>query len=242
MDKRPENAAGGPLDALMEAAVDAIIIIESDGTILKFNPAAERMFGHRAEEVHGRNVNLLMPEPHSSQHDGYLSRYADTGIAAIIGKGREEYGLKKSGETFPMQLSVGEISQENGSRFVGIIRDLSEVRAAQEQVRQLEEQLLHADRLVILGELTAGIAHEINQPLTAIAAYADAGRSIAERQAEDRREDMLSIYERIGEQSRRAALVVQRLRKLVRSGTVSKSRQDINQIIKNTLFGERIQV
>ena len=236
MDKRPENAAGGPLDALMEAAVDAIIIIESDGTILKFNPAAERIFGHRAEEVCGRNVNLLMREPHSSRHDSYLSRFADTGKAAIIGKGREEYGLKKSGETFPMLLSVGEIRQENGSRFVGIIRDLSEVRAAQEQVRQLEEQLLHADRLVILGELTAGIAHEINQPLTAIAAYADAGRSIAERQAEDRREDMLSIYERIGEQSRRAGEVVQRLRKLVRSGTVVKGRHDINQIIDNVLL------
>ena len=236
MGNRPENAAGGPLDALMEAAVDAIIIIESDGAILKFNPAAERMFGYREEEVRGRNVSLLMPESHRSRHDGYLSRYADTGKAAIIGKGREEYGLKKNGETFPMQLSVGEIRQEKGSRFVGIIRDLSDVRAAQEQVRQLEEQLLHADRLVILGELTAGIAHEINQPLTAIAAYADAGRSIAERRAEDRSEDMLSICERIGEQSRRAGEVVQRLRKLVRSGTVVKGRHDINQIIDNVLL------
>ena len=236
MRSAPANVQTNPLDALMDAAADAIIIIESDGSILKFNPAAERIFGHRAEEVLGRNVSLLMPEPHKSRHDGYLGRYADTGKAAIIGRGRGEYGLKKNGETFPMQLSVGEIRQDNGSRFVGIIRDLSEVRAVEEQVRQLEEQLLHADRLVILGELTAGIAHEINQPLTAIAAYADAGKSIVERRVEDRREDMLSICERIGEQSRRAAEVVQRLRKLVRSGTVAKGRHDINQIIDNVLL------
>ena len=95
---------------------------------------------------------------------------------------------------------------------------------------------MHADRLVILGELTAGIAHEINQPLTAIAAYADAGRKIIDRGTDSAHQDINSICERIGEQSRRAAEVVQRLRKLVRSGTVSKARHDINQIIRNTLL------
>jgi two-component system sensor kinase FixL len=103
-------------------------------------------------------------------------------------------------------------------------------------VYQLEEQLVHADRLVILGELTAGIAHEINQPLTAIAAYADAGKHLVERTGEARPQDIHVICERIGEQSRRAAEVVQRLRKLVRTGTVSKASHDLNQIIKNTLL------
>jgi C4-dicarboxylate-specific signal transduction histidine kinase len=135
-----------------------------------------------------------------------------------------------------MHLSVGEIRQGDGSRFVGIVRDLSEMRATREQVRHLEEQLLHADRLVILGELTAGIAHEINQPLTAIAAYADAGCSLIHRAGDPPRQDMHSICERIGEQSRRAAEVVQRLRKLVRSGTVARARHDINQIITNVLL------
>lgn len=135
-----------------------------------------------------------------------------------------------------MLLSVGEIRRTGERRFVGIIRDLSAFRAAQEQVRQLEEQLLHADRLVILGELTAGIAHEINQPLTAIAAYADAGKSMLERDEVSSTEGMQGICERIAQQSRRAAEVVQRLRKLVRSGSVAKSSVDINQIIRNTLL------
>ena len=122
------------------------------------------------------------------------------------------------------------------SQFVGIIRDLSKQKATEDQVHQLEEQLLHADRLVILGELTAGIAHEINQPLTAIAAYADAGKHLVERKDDARPQDIHVICERIGEQSRRAGEVVQRLRKLVRTGTVSKARHDLNLIIRNTLL------
>jgi two-component system sensor kinase FixL len=223
-------------DVLMNAAVDAIVIIDERGTIQRFNRAAEGMFGYRETDVSGCSINLLMPEPHHSNHDSYLSRYSETGKAEIIGKGREVTGLKKDGGTFPIYLSVGEIKQANGNRYLGIIRDLSEVRATQEQVRKLEKQLLHADRLVILGELTAGIAHEINQPLTAIAAYADAGQKMIERRANTPQQDINSIFERIGVQSRRAAEVVQRLRRLVRSGTVSKAQHDINQIIKHTLL------
>lgn len=225
-----------PLDALMEAAVDAIIIIDKQGIIEQFNRAAELMFAYNKDELTGRNIKLLMPEPDRSRHDSYLKHFSETGEAAIIGKGREVTGLKKDGSTFQMFLSVGEIKQAGDSRFVGIVRDLSEVQDTQEQVRQLEEQLLHADRLVILGELTAGIAHEINQPLTAIAAYADAGRKILDRNVNTPVEDINLIWERISEQSRRAAKVVQRLRKLVRSGTVSKAQHDINQIIRNTLL------
>ena len=232
----PQNISGSAIDALMDAAVDAIIIIDSQAHIKRFNLAAEQMFGYREQEVRGHNVKLLMPEPHHSLHDGYIQRYGETGKAAIIGQGREVIGLRKDGEEFPMMLSVGEIEQSDDKLYVGIIRDLSDMHAAQEKVRQLEEQLLHADRLVILGELTAGIAHEINQPLTAIAAYADAGRKVIDRNATPPRKEMDFICERMGEQSRRAAEVVQRLRKLVRSGTVSKSKHDINQIIRNTLL------
>ncbi len=230
------NDRNSTFDALMEAAVDAIIIISREGRIEQFNRAAELLFGYSEEEAVGRNVRMLMPEPHRSRHDGYLEQYRSTGKAAIIGRGREETAIKKNGETFPILLTVGEIRQEGGRRFVGFVRDLTESRAAEERVRRLEDRLLHADRLVTLGELTAGIAHEINQPLTAIAAYADAGRSMVDRKAETPREEMHSICERIGEQSRRAAEVVQRLRKMVRSGRVSKSRHKVNNIIENVLL------
>jgi two-component system sensor kinase FixL len=246
MNARTEDPGMTPFDALMDAAVDAIIIIDTGGRIQRFNRAAEALFGYRENEVRGKKVSLLMPEPHRSRHDGYLERYLATGQAAIIGKGRQETGVRRNGDTFPMLLSVGEVKQAGLNGFVGIIRDLTEVRQAQEQVRRLEEQLLHADRLVILGELTAGIAHEINQPLTAIAAYADAGRKIIDRlddvsgQAGDAAppgtDDMRSICERIGGQARRAGEVVQRLRGLVRGGRASKARHDVNDIIKNILL------
>jgi two-component system sensor kinase FixL len=224
------------LDTLMDAAVDAIIIIDDVGTIERFNPAAEKLFRYREADVLGRNVSLLMPKPQSINHDGYLQRYKETGRAAIIGRGREETGLRSDGDTFPMLLSVGRIQRDGDVHYVGIIRDLSDIRANREQIRELEEQLLHADRLVILGELTAGIAHEINQPLTAIAAYADAGRKIVDRKDEIQTRDMHLICERIAEQSRRAAEVVQRLRKLVRSGVVSKARHNLNEIIEHAIM------
>ncbi|MFC1740268.1 nitrogen regulation protein NR(II) [Pseudomonadota bacterium] len=223
-------------DALLEATVDGIIIIDQAGTVLRFNKAAEQMFGYSEAEISGNNVNRLMPEPHHGHHDAYLAQYASTGQGSIIGDGREVAGLKKNGETFPMFLSVGEIKRQGAWRYVGIIRDLTDVQAGREQVRELEEQLFHADRLVILGELTAGIAHEINQPLTAIAAYADAGKRMVNRNSAVSNNEIDSICERIAEQSRRAASVVERLRKLVRSGTVSKGQHEINQIIRNTLL------
>lgn len=222
------------LDTLMDAAVDAIVIIDRRGAILRFNRSAERMFGYTEAEVLGRNVNVLMPEPAHSRHDEYLARYLETGKAAIIGIGRVELGLRRNGESFPMRLSVGESRQGDEVHFVGIIHDLSAEFATEEKMRRLEQQLVHADRLVTLGELTAGIAHEINQPLTAIAAYADAGRQLAHKSAPG--DDALQkVCARIAEQSRRAAAVISRLRKMVRSGGGTKSRHDINEIIRAML-------
>lgn len=223
-------------DALLDAAVDAIIIIDGRGVIEQINRAGLLLFGYSEDELIGRNIRQLMPEPHRSKHDGYLATYQRTGRAAIIGRGREETAVKKNGETFPILLTVGEIRQESSRRFVGFVRDLSDSRAAEAQVRELEDRLLHADRLVTLGELTAGIAHEINQPLTAIAAYADAGRSLTRRESESVRDEMQTICERIAEQSRRAAEVVRRLRRLVRGGSTVKARHEINQIIQNVLL------
>jgi len=236
MNGPAEKALAGALDAVMDAAVDAIIIIDDSGAIQRFNRAASAMFGYTEEELLGDNVKRLMPEPHHTQHDSYLMRYRETGMAAVIGAGREEMGRRSDGSVFPMHLSVGEIRHGDRHGYVGFIRDLSEFRENQERLHQLEEQLLHADRLVILGELTAGIAHEINQPLTAIAAYADAGCRLIGQIDDTETANLRSVCERIGGQARRAGEVVQRLRDLVRTGKVSKARHDLNRIIQNILL------
>jgi two-component system sensor kinase FixL len=223
-------------EALMDAAIDAIIIIDQHARIRRFNRSAQRMFGYREQEVLKRNVNLLMPELHRGQHDGYIRRYFETGKAAVIGIGREVTGVRKNGEIFPMRLSVGESRRQEEVYFVGIVHDLSEREANREKLKILEQQLFHTDRLLTLGELTAGIAHEINQPLTAIAAYADAVRHLVESGPGSMDPALHTICSRISEQSRRAAAVVDRLRKLVRSGTTSKARHNIKNIVNSMLL------
>jgi PAS domain S-box-containing protein len=126
------------LRAVVNTAVDGVILIDSHGVVLMFNPACERLFGYASYEVVGRNVKMLMPEPYRSGHDNYLSNYRDTGERKIIGIGREVLGRKRHGETFPMYLSVGEAEENGEPVFVGIIRDLTERKAAEAAVHESE--------------------------------------------------------------------------------------------------------
>jgi len=226
----------GFFETLLDSIVDAVIIINQKGEIQRFNRSAQLMFGYTLAEVLQQNVSMLMPEPAHGQHDGHLRRYRETGRAAIIGKGRDERGLRKSGEVFPMRLSVGESRHAEEVHFVGIIHDLTHQHVTEAKIKDLERRLFHADRLLTLGELTAGIAHEINQPLTAIAAYADAARHLVEKMPGGLDPAVQDICSRIGEQSRRAAAVVSRLRLLVRSGAAKKARCSMISIINNVLL------
>lgn len=230
------NLREGPLDALLQAAVDAIVISDAAGTVLRFNSAAQAMFGYSDEEILGRNVNQLMPEPYRSRHDEFLRRYRESRQPSIIGAGREIVGLRASGRVFPMHLSVGEIHGDEQARYVAIIRDLSEEKATEDRVRELNAQLTHADRLVMLGELTAGIAHEINQPLTAIAAYADAGSRLLNRETPDLPDKLDEICKRVAQQARRAGDVVSRLRKLSYKGELTRDRYDFETLVSQVLL------
>lgn len=147
--------------AIIESAIDGIIVIDTNGSIEAFNPAAAKMFGYREDEVAGQNVKMLMPSPYHDQHDGYLAHYVSTGDARIIGKGRDVIGRRKDGSTFPLHLSVGEMVSDGERRFTGILHDLSERTA-------LEAQLREQSALAKLGEMAAVIAHEVKNPLAGI--------------------------------------------------------------------------
>jgi two-component system sensor kinase FixL len=149
------------LRSVVESAVDGIIVIDAAGIVEAFNQGAERLFGYEASEVIGRNVNVLMPSPYREEHDGYLARYLSTGEARIIGIGREVTAQRKDGTTFPVQLSVGEMSLAGQRKFTGIVHDLSA------RVR-VEAQLREQAALVRLGEMAAVIAHEVKNPLAAV--------------------------------------------------------------------------
>jgi len=147
--------------SIVESAVDGIVVIDASGRIEAFNPAAERLFGYAEREVVGRNVNILMPSPYHEEHDTYLSRYLTTGVQKIIGIGREVAGLRKDGTTFPVHLSVGEMTVTGERKFTGILHDLSA------RVR-IEERLREQSTLARLGEMAAVIAHEVKNPLAGI--------------------------------------------------------------------------
>ncbi len=147
--------------AVVESAVDGIIVIDAHGRVEMFNPAAERLFGYAAHEVLGQNVDMLMPSPYREEHDSYLSRYLATGRAKIIGIGREVQGRRKDGSVFPLHLSVGQVTMQGERRFTGILHDLSN------RVR-LEEQVREQATLAKLGEMAAVIAHEVKNPLAGI--------------------------------------------------------------------------
>lgn len=149
--------------AIVESAVDGIIVIDRRGIIEFFNPAAERMFGYTPDEVTGRNVSVLMPEPHASVHDGYIARYMESRVPHIIGIGRAVEARRKDGALFPVHLSVGPVSVEGQTKFAGIIRDLTEQM-------ELERKLREEAALARIGELATVLAHEVRNPLAAVSA------------------------------------------------------------------------
>lgn len=216
--------------ALMDAAADGIVVIDDGGTVLDFNASAQRMFGIAPEQIIGRNVSLLIPEPDRSRHDGYIARYLRTGEKRIIGLGREVTGRRADGTTLPVHLSVG---HSNGF-FIGILRDLSAQKAAEEENRRLKDRLVDVDRFSLMGEMAAGLAHEINQPLSAIATYAQAGVRFMSHEEIDR-QTLLRTWQDVADQALRAGRIIHNLRNFVGEWEVGESMVEINRAVEDVL-------
>jgi two-component system sensor kinase FixL len=220
------------LRAILETSPDGLITIDEDGTIQAFNPAAERMFGHAAAEVIGRNVACLMPAPYRDEHDAYLARFRRTGEKRIIGIGREVLGQRKDGTIFPLELAVGEVQAAGRRLFAGFVKDVSAQRQSEQRLQELQAELIHVARLSAMGEMGSTLAHELNQPLTALINYAQTARSlVARRPAEDA--DMLAaLLERAVEQASRAGQIIRRLRQFVAKGETERTLEDVNLVVE----------
>jgi PAS domain S-box-containing protein len=185
-------------EAILEAAVDGVVVIDERGIVQSFSRAAERTFGYRADEVVGRNVNLLMPEPYRGEHDSYIRNYLATGRAKVIGSGREVTGLRKDGSTFPMDLAVGESRFAGRRLFAGFVRDITRRKETEQRLRESETRnraILEAavDGIITIGE--DGIIHSANSAAERIFGYRTAeivGRNVSmlmpdpDRSAHDR--------------------------------------------------------
>lgn len=198
------------LRSIYDTAPDALIVIDDQGVIQSFSAAAERMFLYSAAEVLGRNVNILMPQPFRGEHQSYMGRYLRTGERRIIGIGRVVVGERKDGGTFPIELSVGEVRSERGRFFTGFIRDLTERQAVEARLQELQSELIHISRLTAMGEMASALAHELNQPLSAIANYLGGARRLLGQSGGDQR--ALDALDKAGEQALRAGEIIRRLR------------------------------
>jgi two-component system sensor kinase FixL len=210
---REIDRRGALLGSILETVPDALVVIDQQGLIHSFSAAAERLFGWMAAEVLGRNVSLLMPAPYREEHDSYLERYLATGERRIIGIGRVVTGQRKDGSIFPMELAVGEVHLPGVRLFTGFVRDLTERQDRERRLAEVRSELIHVSRLSELGQMVSALAHEVNQPLTAMANYLSGARRLF---AGGNVEGGLQAMERVAEQSERARRIIQGLRDFAR--------------------------
>ena len=209
-----------------------MIVIDARGIIQSFSSAAERLFGYRSLEVLGNNVKMLMPSPQRRDHDGYLDRYMRTGERRIIGIGRIVVGERKDGSTFPMELAVGEMRVKNQRLFSGFIRDLTERQQTEARLQELQSELVHISRLSAMGEMASALAHELNQPLSAIANYMKGSRRLLEGSSEANAAILRDAMDKAADQALRAGQIIRRLRDFVARGETERRVEDVKKLVE----------
>ncbi|OAP35104.1 PAS domain-containing sensor histidine kinase [Sinorhizobium glycinis] len=239
------KARDAHLRSILDTVPDATVVSATDGTILSFNAAAVRQFGYAEEEVIGENLRILMPEPYRREHDGYMHRYLTTGEKRIIGIDRVVSGQRKDGSTFPMKLAVGEMRSGGERFFTGFIRDLTEREESAARLEQIQAELARLARLNEMGEMASTLAHELNQPLSAIANYSHGCVRLLRDMDDAVATRMREALEEVAGQSLRAGQIIKHLREFVTKGETEKAPEDIRKLVEEAaalaLVGSREQ-
>ncbi len=220
------------LKSILETIPDAMVVIDPRGSIQSFSSAAERLFGRKAEEVIGKNVSMLMPAPYRENHDGYLERYLRTGERRIIGVGRVVVGERADGSTFPMELAIGEMKSNDKLFFTGFIRDLTERQKTEARLQELQAELVHISRLTAMGEMASTLAHELNQPLAAIANYLKGAGRVIDNAKEQTPPMVKEALDKATEQSLRAGQIIHRLRNFVARGESERKSESLSKLLE----------
>ena len=220
------------LSSILRTVPSAMIVIDEQGVIHDFSATAENLFGWSADEVIGRNVTVLMPSPYREAHDGYLQRYYKTGERRIIGFGRIVAGERKDGSTFPMELWVGEIRFGSRRFFTGFARDLTDRQKTETRLQELQSELIHVSRLTALGEMASALAHELNQPLSAIGNYLMGSKALLRRD-EVPLARVTEAVDRAGREALRAGAIIRRLRDFVARGETERRVESLTKIVED---------
>ncbi|HEV2569599.1 PAS domain S-box protein [Sphingomonas sp.] len=220
------------LRSILSTVQDAMVVIDARGVVLSFSAAAERMFGYAEVDVLGENVSMLMPSPDRERHDGYLERYQATGERRIIGIGRVTTARRRDGSTFPIELAVGEARTGEGRIFTGFIRDLTERQQTQRRLQDLQSELGHVSRVSAMGTLAAALAHELNQPLSAISTYMEASRDLLDAEpTPDIIEMLREAFSETAAQAIRAGQIVRRLRDFIARGEAERRVESLYKLV-----------
>jgi two-component system, LuxR family, sensor kinase FixL len=220
------------LRSILATVQDATVVIDEAGIINSFSAAAIRQFGYTEAEAVGQNVRMLMPEPYHSEHDGYIRRYLTTGQQRIIGIDRVVVGRRKDGSTFPMKLSVGEMESAGRRYFTGFIRDLTERVESEARMNEVQGELVRLARLNELGEMASTLAHELNQPLAAIANYSQGCVRLLRGLEGAPNDSIRDALGEIAQQSLRAGDIIRHLREFVIRGETERSLQSMRNLIE----------
>lgn len=221
------------LRAVVDTAVDAIIVADEGGIIRSFNRAAETMFGWRAIDVVGRSLNCLMDNEHAYHHRRGMDDYQRTGVARIIGIGREVTGLRKDGSEIPLEVSIAAWRDaEDREFYTGIIRDLTERKAAERAKADAHEAVARASRLTALGAMASTIAHELNQPLTALRNYLSLLDAVLKSAEPDLAAAQMGVAKGL-EANRRVGEIINRMRSFAKNGQIRAEPVEINSCVSD---------
>lgn len=211
------------LRSILSTVPDAMVVIDDQGMIVSFSAAAERLFGYQEAELLGVNVSRLMPSPDRERHDAYIRRFLETGEKRIIGTGRVVFAERRDGSTFPMELSIGEASSDSRPLFTGFIRDLTERQLTEARLESLKSELIHVSRVSAMGTMASTLAHELNQPLAAVANYVEAIRDLLANPDSADMPMIRDVLDDTAKEALRAGHIVRRLRDFVARGEVEKT-------------------
>ena len=225
------RASQSHLHSILSTAPDAMVVINEAGAILSFSGAAEKLFGYTQAEVVGRDVRLLMLPKDRRRHRGFISRYLQTGQARIIGTSRQLLAQHRDGSSIPVELTIGEAQGDHGRIFTGFMRDMTERRRAEERVAALQSELIHVSRITAMGAMASSLAHELNQPITAVVNYVEGVRALMQA---PNAEDVYAIGDALdaaAKEALRAGDIVRHLRDFIARGEVGKTVEALPDLI-----------
>jgi two-component system, LuxR family, sensor kinase FixL len=226
-------------EAILRASLDAVpnatVVIDELGVITTFNHAAELLFGWTAHDICGQNVETLMPKAYADAHDGHVQRYLQTGERRVMGSSRQLVGQRKDGAEFPMELRIAEVRINKRRYFTGVVRDLSTMREAERRSDELHAQLTQIWSLNSMGEMASVLAHELNQPLSAVANYLRAARTLIANLEIDE-DDLIDAVSRAGDQAVRAGEIIRTMRDLATRGGTEQKPESLSAILGEIEF------